>query len=161
MDYSSFLCAADALRFRLSVGGEEAIMRYNSELAQRGGRILVQILNTEILDDVDKNLTRGCSMINVRLPIDALELGNSLMDTLDYVQRGLIDDFKTYVPVFEHGGNIWVRASAQIYLTEDDFAYLGGALKAICHQLQERNCAHGNASPSLTTQDSSQVSVVT
>lgn len=50
------------------------------------------------------------------------------MDTLDY-------GFKAYVPVFEHAGNIWVQVSAQIYLTEDDFVYLGGALKAICHQL--------------------------
>ncbi|KAL5363807.1 aminotransferase family protein [Aspergillus floccosus] len=153
MDYSPFLCAADALEFRQSVGGEAEIMRYNAELAQRGGRLLAQILNTEILDDVDRDLTRGCSMVNVRLPIDASELGNSLMDTLDYVQRSLIEGFKTYVPVFEHGGNIWARASAQIYLTEDDFAYLGRSLKAICDELQKGRGAHGNECPSLTTED--------
>ncbi|KOC11242.1 hypothetical protein AFLA70_617g000400 [Aspergillus flavus AF70] len=133
MDYSPFLCVADALRFRRMVcGGEEKIMRYNSELADRGGRTMARILGTAILDNVEGSLTRGCSMVNVRLPVD---LEGRLEEVGEWIAKTLVRRHRTYVPVFVHAGQLWARVSAQVYLDEGDFVFLGEALKGLCDEV--------------------------
>ncbi|KAE8369555.1 aminotransferase family protein [Aspergillus caelatus] len=133
MDYSPFLCVADALRFRRMVcGGEEEIMRYNSELAARGGRTMAETLGTAILDNAEGSLTRGCSMVNVRLPVDPVGM---LEEVGEWIAKALVRRHRTYVPVFVHAGQLWVRVSAQVYLDEDDFVFLGEALKGLCDEV--------------------------
>ncbi|KAB8231867.1 pyridoxal phosphate-dependent transferase [Aspergillus alliaceus] len=133
MDYSPFLCVADALRFRRRVcGGEGEIMRYNSELANKGGRVMAGILGTGILDNEEGTLTRGCSMVNVRLPVD---LGGKLGEVGEWIAKALVRRHRTYVPVFVHAGQLWVRVSAQVYLDEGDFVFLGEALKGLCEEV--------------------------
>ncbi|KAF3403515.1 hypothetical protein F1880_009670 [Penicillium rolfsii] len=137
MDYSPFLCIRDALEFRASIGGEEAIMRHNTKLAAAGGQAMAMILGTEVLDNLQGTLTRGCNMVNVRLPIPhPPPAGGDTPEIIEWISRQLVEKYKTYVPVFEHGGNIWIRVSAQIYLELEDFRFLACALSQLCHNLR-------------------------
>ncbi|KAJ5786777.1 pyridoxal phosphate-dependent transferase [Penicillium pulvis] len=137
MDYSAFLCIPAALRFREANGGEVEIMRYNSQLAQKGGALIAQIMGTKVLDNDNGTLTRGCSMVNVLLPVelDGVEKPSTI---IDWISRSLVWKYRTFVPVFEHSGCLWIRASGQIYLEEKDFAFLGKALKDLCLELKQR-----------------------
>lgn len=137
MDYSPFLCIRDALEFRASIGGEKAIMRHNAELAAVGGQTMAQMLETEVLDNCHRTLTRGCSMVNVRLPLPrSLAGGDETPRIVEWISHQLVEKYRTYAPVYEHNGQIWVRVSAQIYLELEDFRYLARALGQLCDILQ-------------------------
>ncbi|KAE8137458.1 pyridoxal phosphate-dependent transferase [Aspergillus pseudotamarii] len=134
MDYSPFLCVAEALRFRKQIGGENAIMLYNSQLAREGGRIMAQILGTDVLDNAESTLTRGLSMVNVQLPLHLKRLPGK--ETVDWICRTLVSEYHTFTPVFIHGHKIWTRVSAQVYLELDDFVFLGHIFKDICDRVK-------------------------
>lgn len=54
VDSSAYYCIPQALKFRRDVcGGEESIMRYIREIAQRGADIMARVLETSVLDDED------------------------------------------------------------------------------------------------------------
>jgi selenocysteine lyase/cysteine desulfurase len=54
VDSSAYYCIPQALKFRREVcGGEENIMRYIREIAQRGADIMARVLETSVLDDED------------------------------------------------------------------------------------------------------------
>ncbi|KAE8329416.1 aminotransferase family protein [Aspergillus sergii] len=136
MDYSPFLCVADALLFREQIGGERGIMLYNSQLAKEGGRIMSQILGTEVLDNAEGTLTRGLSMVNVQLPLNPDTL--PIQETVDWICRTLVSEYHTFTPVFLHGRKFWTRVSAQVYLELDDFAFLGQVFKDICDRVRDK-----------------------
>ena len=153
MDYSAFLCIPAALRFRRASGGEVEIMQYNTQLAQNGGAIMARILGTKILENAEGTLTKGCSMVNVLLPLNLHELEGSPSIIIDWISRSLIQKYRTFVPVFEHARVLWVRVSGQIYLCENDFVFLGKALRAICTELPRDEAGIqdvGSLDPSLS-----------
>lgn len=54
VDSSAYYCIPQALKFRREIcGGEENIMRYIREIAQRGADIMARVLETSVLDDED------------------------------------------------------------------------------------------------------------
>ncbi|EHY57678.1 hypothetical protein HRR83_005414 [Exophiala dermatitidis] len=49
-----------------------------------------------------------------------------------WMEKKLVDDYNTFVPIYEYEGKLWTRVSGQIYLELKDFEWLGGVLKALC-----------------------------
>ena len=49
-----------------------------------------------------------------------------------HIERVLLSDHKTYVPVFTYKNQLWFRLSGQIYLDEDDFVWFAGVMKDVC-----------------------------
>jgi hypothetical protein len=61
--------------------------------------------------------------------------------------KSLADTYKTWLPIIDYGGWIWVRLCAQIYLEVSDFEFAGNALKILCERIGKRET--GQESPSL------------
>lgn len=55
---------------------------------------------------------------------------------LDWMMQTLVDEFRTYVTLFEYNGKVWVRVSGQIYLELRDFEWLGSVLRALCERVR-------------------------
>ncbi|EXJ95033.1 hypothetical protein A1O1_00151 [Capronia coronata CBS 617.96] len=49
-----------------------------------------------------------------------------------WMQKKLVDDYNTFVAIYDYEGKLWTRVSGQIYLELKDFEWLGGVLKALC-----------------------------
>lgn len=52
-----------------------------------------------------------------------------------WMERTLVDEFNTFVPIFEYNGRLWTRISGQIYLELKDFEWLGGILNKLCERI--------------------------
>jgi len=132
MDYSPFLTVTAALKFREDVGGEEAIMSYNHQLALAGGTYIANVFGTEVLQTEDQ---MG-SMVDVRLPLDNPDdsrlTGAFWTDTLLYEHQ------EVFAPTYKHGGQWWIRISAQIYNDLTDFELLANAYSTVCNDLNGR-----------------------
>lgn len=63
IDFGPLLAISQALDYRSSIGGEDAIIAYCTDLAQRGGALVAGILGTECMPHA-----APICMINVRLP---------------------------------------------------------------------------------------------
>lgn len=55
---------------------------------------------------------------------------------LDWMMKTLVNEFRTFVSLFQYNGKLWVRISGQIYLELRDFEWLGGVLKALCERVR-------------------------
>lgn len=147
MDSLAYLTVAQAIEWRQQVcGGEEKIRDYCISLAKRGGRQVADILGTRVLDNASHSLT-DCFMVNILLPVQRPTTGSgSRVQSEDgaektvseWVQRTLIEDWNTYMPVFPFQGSWWVRISGQVYLDDSDFEWAGQTLKAVCEQLEQQ-----------------------
>ncbi|PYI07593.1 PLP-dependent transferase [Aspergillus sclerotiicarbonarius CBS 121057] len=116
-----------------------------------------EVLQEPGLKPGEKSLLRACALNNVRLPI-AVQTGtnNSGEKEMDWtaapgtegslyaplpaalagqvavwIQGKLLDEYKTFVPVFVYKGWLWTRLSAQVYLELKDFEWVGGVLKEL------------------------------
>lgn len=145
-DDTPYLCVPEALKFRDEVcGGEMAIYGYLERLANEAADLVAGVLGTEVLRDEEGLLTR-CAMTNVRLLVrvggegdgDGEEGGCTVVKKEEvgavalWFQNTLLDEYNTFVPVFEYNGWLWTRLSAQVYLDKSDFEWLGGVLKELC-----------------------------
>ena len=130
LDVSPYFCVPDAIEWREKIcGGEEAIMGYCARLAEIGATTVASMLGTQVMENREKELGREVAMGCVRLPI---EVKGETRSVSTQISQSLIEKWNTYVPTFEHGGALWVRLSAQVYLDESDFEYLGKALYETC-----------------------------
>lgn len=124
LDYSSMLSIPAAKEFTDSLGGFEKIREYNRELADKACQLATKKLGTENM--------AGSAMFNVRVPLDLPQSEHALVTR--FIQEWLLLERNCCIPLYSHGGNIWARISAQIYLDIDDiergFDYL---LEAIEH----------------------------
>jgi selenocysteine lyase/cysteine desulfurase len=126
-DYSPFLAMADALDFRESVlGGEEAIMKYNHDLAVRGGDLLSSKWQTDKLTD-DAYIG---AMANVRLPAAAVKCceADPSHPGVGPLAAKLFEKYDTWVPFYLWGGHCYTRVSAQVYNELSDFEMLADAV---------------------------------
>ncbi|PYH32595.1 putative aminotransferase family protein (LolT) [Aspergillus neoniger CBS 115656] len=149
-DDTPYLCVPEALKFREEVcGGEKAIYGYLERLANEAAHLVAGVLGTEVLRDEEGLLTR-CAMTNVRLPVKVGgdgdggdqgegEVGGYVVVKKEmagkvvlWFQNTLLEEYNTFVPVFEYNGWLWTRLSAQVYLDKSDFEWLGGVLKELC-----------------------------
>lgn len=133
LDDTPYLCTKAALDWRKRVvwegkRGEEAVMGYLHHLAREGGRKVAEVLETEVLDNEDESLSR-CALVNVRLPLSTestpADLGSSIM-------RRMVDEHGVAVVVLSYRGQRWVRLSAQVYLTTEDFERAAVLLRKVC-----------------------------
>ncbi|PYI25116.1 PLP-dependent transferase [Aspergillus indologenus CBS 114.80] len=168
-DDTPYLCAPAALRFRAAVcGGERAIYAYLEALANAGADLVARGMGTEVLGDAPgatRSAWRRCAMNNVRLPVrvvpgrdggegegeggDAPGLRAEMVPVVvDWMQRRLVEDYRTFVPVFAHAGWLWVRLSAQVYLDRSDFEWLVPVLKELVGRVTEE-FKLGKVSPHL------------
>lgn len=147
----------EAIKFRNEVcGGDERIYGYLESLANEAADVVASALGTEVMQEEDLrqggevSQLRRCGMNNVRLPfviVDESENGdNEDNSTYPYpplkkehvgplsrwIGETLVEKYDTFVPVFLHGGALWTRLSAQVYLEKRDFEWLGGVLKELC-----------------------------
>ncbi|PYH44876.1 putative aminotransferase family protein (LolT) [Aspergillus saccharolyticus JOP 1030-1] len=161
-DDTPYLCTPAALQFRTDIcGGEEAIYTYLEDLANEAADLVSEGLGTEVLGDLSpeekenglkRSLWRRCAMNNVRLPLEVAVAGTGqhankdgkqvlqpaqVPAVVDWMQRRLVEDYRTFVPVFAHGGWLWVRLSAQVYLEKSDFEWLVPVLKALVGRVKE------------------------
>ncbi|PYI24744.1 putative aminotransferase family protein [Aspergillus violaceofuscus CBS 115571] len=163
-DDTPYLCAPAALQFRAAVcGGERAIYAYLEALANAGADLVARGLGTEVLGDSpgpQRSAWRRCAMNNVRLPVRVVQgpeggEGNKaglraemVPVVVDWMQRRLVEEYRTFVPVFAHAGWLWVRLSAQVYLDRSDFEWLVPVLKELVGRVTEE-FKLGKVSPHL------------
>ncbi|KAJ1024721.1 hypothetical protein NDA16_002761 [Ustilago loliicola] len=131
MDLGNYLSIPSALEFRKWVGGESAIIEYNSSLARRAGALFAEKLGrgAEIMEVPspiqEERLT--AAMVNVSIPIQPKEeeggQGNELAFLAAKLQKRLMTEHDTFVMFYVHAGKIWVRLSAQVWLEESDFVW--------------------------------------
>lgn len=121
-----------ALKFRESLGGEEAIMKHNHDLAVQGGELVAKIFGTEVLENDEKSLT--VAMVNIRIP-----LTNPIISDKEVVQAfidKLIYEHDCMAPVYKHNNNWYTRFSAQVYTDLSDFELVAKAILKVCKELE-------------------------
>lgn len=148
MDNSPYLAVKDAIAWRESIGGEEKIIQWQTNLAKAGGKKVAEILGTEVLDNKTGTLT-NCGMVNVALPmviVDDDAAGKGKVDDkgclgvprkaayplTQWMLETMIGEYDTFIALIVHQGRWWARLSAQVYLDMDDFEWAGQTLKALC-----------------------------
>ncbi|CAG8920261.1 unnamed protein product [Penicillium salamii] len=152
-DDSAYICVPAALEFREKVcGGEKALMEYCQRLANEAADAVAEILGTEVMQEPglkpgQKSNLRRCAMTNVRLPIAVAtdESGDSTVLSKDeapnafaWIQSKLIEEFNTFLPVFQHGPWLWTRLSGQTYLEKSDFEAVGHVLLGLCERVAKK-----------------------
>jgi hercynylcysteine S-oxide lyase len=144
LDNSRYLCVPTALawRKRLAWGdkrGEEAIMEYIPQLAREGGRLVAKMLGTEVMENEQGTLGR-CNLTNIRLPLSRSKLAKEAGDfdiITNWMMKTMIVDHETAVFIYPYHGDWFVRLSAQVYLTLEDFEYAGERLKETCEAVEK------------------------
>lgn len=153
VDNASLLCIPAALEFRRAVcGGEAAIMEYCWDLARKGGLAAAKILGTEVMDNEDGTLTRQCSMVMVRLPIEIHDAEKGIEGVSPeqapgvqaWICETLVKKYNTFVAIVWYKGRWWARFSAQIYLDESDFMWGAKVLKEMCETIMTKGIAGTN-----------------
>ncbi|KAF2170839.1 hypothetical protein M409DRAFT_63886 [Zasmidium cellare ATCC 36951] len=126
IDKSPYLAVPAALKWRSKVvfkhlKGEDAVRAYCFSLAREGGDRVASILDTEVLDN-EQGTLRQCAFANSR---------SKLHEPLFFRPLTLVREYNTFMPIFMYVGEMWVRLSAQIYLTIEDFEWAGRALREV------------------------------
>ena len=141
LDSSPYLCVPAALQWRSKLSwngkaGEEAVVGYSQHLARRSGEIVSRILGTESL----KN-DGSCNFSNIRLPLSFSALTNNnqtqATEIGQWIVKVLVEEYGTFVAIVFFGGAWWVRLSAQVYLTEQDFEWAGQVLNEVCTRVRD------------------------
>ncbi|KAK2036217.1 PLP-dependent transferase [Colletotrichum somersetense] len=144
------LCVKHAIEWRKSIGGEDRIIEYLWTLAKEGGKKAAAALGTFVLDNKSETLTR-CGMVNVALPIvmgaadaETTSVGPNGTVTVpekeafvvvNWMLKALVNDYRTFVALFWHQGRWYMRISAQIFLDETDFEWIGNTMKELCQRV--------------------------
>ncbi|KAL1740045.1 pyridoxal phosphate-dependent transferase [Schizophyllum fasciatum] len=136
-DWANFLSIPAALKFRDWLGGEDAIIAYNHELAFRGTQRMAEIMQTDMMYPEDSGFE--LSMVNVALPLppfadDQQELNSK---TQELFQRKVLEERKIGVPKFHHNGRLWTRVSGQVWLELEDFEKAAQGIKEACEEITE------------------------
>lgn len=146
LDNSPYLCVPEALAWRSRIRwqdkqGDEAVMSYCNHLARRAGKVVAEILGTEVMENQDGTL-EDCNFSNVRLPLSVQEVfagdHGKAVEAAQWMSKVMVDEHDTFLALLIHGDALWVRLSAQVYLVEEDFKWGGEVLKKVCEQAKER-----------------------
>lgn len=153
------LCIPTALRFRQEVcGGESAIYEYVHWLAREGGDRVASILQTEVMEERviapgAGSQMRNCGIATVRLPLAISTDSSTMPPTASYpalttdeigpavrfLTKALADTYKTWLPIIDYNGWVWIRLCAQIYLEISDFEFVANALRILCEKILKRD----------------------
>lgn len=58
-----------------------------------------------------------------------------VQQVVNWMQETLINEFNTFVAIFEYQGQIYTRISGQIYLELKDWEWLGSVMKGLCERV--------------------------
>ncbi|BCS17108.1 aminotransferase [Aspergillus luchuensis IFO 4308] len=157
-DDTPYFCVPAALEFRKTVcGGEARIYEYLERLANEAADIVAATLGTDVMEERglqpgEQSNLRRCAMTTIRLPftfredLAASDSSATLLKAEEAVaavrwfQTTLVEGHGTFVPLVEHGGWLWVRLSAQVYLERGDFEWLAEVLKVLCQRYRSERC---------------------
>ncbi|KAI1775817.1 PLP-dependent transferase [Hypoxylon cercidicola] len=132
LDTSSYLCVKDAIIWRKEVlGGEAKILEYIQTLAREGGKKAAKILGTEVMDNQSGTMSR-CALINIALPLRPEEGSHAIA----WMEKMMMKDYNTFIPLFAHNGRLWARLSAQVYLDIEDFEWAGHMLLKLTERVK-------------------------
>jgi hercynylcysteine S-oxide lyase len=144
IDNTNYLVVADSIAWREKVcGGEDAIISYSTNLAKEGGKAVAKILGTAVMDNSTETLT-NCCLVNVRLPLTVSDVKVTGTNTLtdengteanEWMLNTLMEEYKTFIPIYSFQGQWWARLSGQIYLDMEDFEWAGVVLKELCERV--------------------------
>ena len=99
---------------------------------------MAEILDTDIMEEVGKS--KRCCFANVRLPI-TLGNGESEINENDaikvaqWIAEKLAMEHDAYIAIYIHGGKLWTRLSAQIYIDLEDVERGAKVLKVLCERV--------------------------
>ncbi|KAK0563910.1 8-oxo-dGTP diphosphatase [Tilletia horrida] len=82
------------------------------------------------------------AMVNLRLPLIGSVYSPSVTaerkaKVKRYFFRTLWDEYRTAIPVYEHGDRLWARMCGAVFLEVGDFEFGARALKEVCQRLNE------------------------
>ncbi|KAJ3513808.1 hypothetical protein NLJ89_g2748 [Agrocybe chaxingu] len=133
IDWTSHLTIADALDYRAWLGGEEKINAYCHNLALKGGKVLAEILKTQVMDP-DGEFT--LNMVNVELPLPPITTIEEFTKIDIVLKQKLLIKYKAYSAHFFHNGKWWTRCSAQVFNTLEDFDKIGHIWVKVCEEVK-------------------------
>jgi hypothetical protein len=153
----------DSIRFRREAcGGEAAIRDYCFTLAREGGALMADMFGTEVMDNGTKTMS-ACCFAMVRLPLEfpPAKFSGAADDSPDgpiptlhsergpvianWIMQKLMKDYDTWIPAKFYNGAAWIRVSAQIYLSIDDFAKAANMLLGLCERVKAGEANEENA----------------
>ena len=100
---------------------------------------MAEILDTDVMEE--KGSSKRCYFANVRLPI-ALGHGESEINENDaikvaqWIAEKLAMEHDAYIAIYIHGGKVWTRLSAQIYIDLEDVERGAEMLKVLCKRVK-------------------------
>lgn len=114
-DYSNFLVIPDVIAYRQAqFGGEKRIRQYCHKLAHKAAVSIAQIWRTTL---VVPDATRLCSMSNVYCP------AGCTLDDATQVTNIMLASRNTFGAIMDFGGRPFLRVSAQVYNSLDDYLH--------------------------------------
>ncbi|CAD0084095.1 unnamed protein product, partial [Aureobasidium vineae] len=145
VDNAPYICVPAALKFRETItwqgkSGEDAIISFTQHQAREAGKLVAEILSTEVMEN-DQGTLGICNFANVRLPLDPTALAGGEtgkpVKIAQWISATLVEEYNTFIAIIFYGGSFWVRLSAQIYLTMEDWDWAGKVLKQVCERVSK------------------------
>lgn len=126
-DISAFLCIPFAIEHMKEIGGSwPQIREHNRSLVLQGRKLLADTLGTS-LPVPEKNIGFISNIL-----IGPGQIPEKYFNNITALQETLFQKYKIEVPVFvfdRANPRLWVRISAQLYNSFEQYAYLAAALK--------------------------------
>ena len=147
-------------------------MKYCADVAREGGRRAAEVLGTEVLDNGEGTMTRGCAFANVRLPLRVVSRSQLEGDEGERQKQGqeqgqardievkeqdaplvtqwlsstVVTEFDTFMATVFYRGSWWVRFCGQVYLEVEDIVWGAEVLLGLCKRIGEREgeCLRGD-----------------
>ena len=125
-DFSQYICVGDTIDFMSSLHsyGWQGIMDHNHRLAWQGAKLIAEKLNIELPLE-EKYIG---SMVNIPMPEG--EEGFPKFNETCPLKKVLFEKYKIEVPIFffPSAPRQWLRISAQLYNSLEQYEYLGDCL---------------------------------
>lgn len=140
-DSSSYLTVAAAIEWRKRVTwegerGEKAILGYCVAQAEDASAMLARRFGTDVLPN-----GTDIFMKNVRLPLSWETVAGGDQATADrvglWIARTILNEYNSFMIVRVHAQNWWLRMSAQIYLTIEDWRKAADIMAEVCERVRK------------------------
>lgn len=151
IDNAPYTAVPAALEFRKAItwqgkSGEEAIMAFTQDQARQAGKLVAAILNTKVMENEEGTLG-NCNFANVNLPLDLQTLTGGdtakAVKIAQWIAQVLVTEYNTFIAIIFYADAWWVRLSAQVYLTLEDWEWAGNVLKEVCERVSRGEALEG------------------